>query len=189
MPRPILELFLIFLAGAPAFAGPEAFTDVAKLDFSIVQELSLATTDNPTKRALYPPKPKCLLREEAAEALSRAQGALKLSGFGLKVYDCYRPQSVQQQVAPGKDDAHVRGTAVDVTLVDCLGRDVAMPGEYREFASPAPVKGKEAKKNAKRLARAMTHEGFVVDKARWWHFETKDSMAPAAEDFPFSEVK
>ena len=110
-------------------------------------------------------------------------------GFGFKVYDCYRPQSVHAQIAPGRDDGHVRGTAVDVTLVDRLGHDVLMPSDYSEFASTVRVKGREGKKNVKRLSRALAHEGFLADKMRWWHFEARDAMVPAPEDFPFSAVK
>jgi D-alanyl-D-alanine dipeptidase len=33
----------------------------------------------------------CILRRSAAEALVRAQAKLTAGGFGLKVYDCYRP--------------------------------------------------------------------------------------------------
>ncbi|MEQ9689577.1 MAG: M15 family metallopeptidase [Bauldia litoralis] len=36
--------------------------------------------------------PACLLTRPAAEALARVQAALKPYGFGLKVFDCYRPE-------------------------------------------------------------------------------------------------
>ncbi|SDB20996.1 M15 family metallopeptidase [Bauldia litoralis] len=36
--------------------------------------------------------PACLLTRLAAEALARVQAALKPYGFGLKVFDCYRPE-------------------------------------------------------------------------------------------------
>ena len=35
--------------------------------------------------------PVCLLTRPAAEALAKVQASLKPFGFGLKVYDCYRP--------------------------------------------------------------------------------------------------
>ena len=36
-------------------------------------------------------RPVCLLTKSAAEALALVQGDLATRGFGLKVYDCYRP--------------------------------------------------------------------------------------------------
>ena len=91
-------------------------------------------------------KDKCLLTRKAAKALSKAQSELMLMGFGLKVYDCYRPQkAVQHFVRWAKDlddtkyksefypnidktdlfklgyiaesSSHSRGSTVDVTLV------------------------------------------------------------------------
>lgn len=35
--------------------------------------------------------PECLLSADAAQALARVQSALKAEGYGLKVFDCYRP--------------------------------------------------------------------------------------------------
>ncbi|MFJ6941133.1 M15 family metallopeptidase [Streptomyces sp. NPDC101132] len=92
----------------------------------------------------------CLLTREAAGALARAQRALLARGFGLKVYDCYRPRrAVAHFVRWARDpadqrtkaefyprvekgrlfelgyiaerSAHSRGSTVDVTLVRLPG--------------------------------------------------------------------
>ena len=69
--------------------------------------------------------------------------------MGLKVYDAYRPLSVQKifwnimpderYVAdPGEGSRHNRGSAVDVTLVELKsGRELEMPSGYDDFSSRA----------------------------------------------------
>lgn len=89
----------------------------------------------------------CLLLPQVAEALARVQHDLQAQGFGLLVYDCYRPvRSVQAFMdwAQGPDDprqkarwyprvdktdlvpdyisdssGHSRGATVDLTLLQC----------------------------------------------------------------------
>ena len=57
-----------------------------------------ATTNNFTKKILYPVADECLLCEPAAERLARVQKNLETQGLGLKVWDCYRPISVQKKL-------------------------------------------------------------------------------------------
>jgi D-alanyl-D-alanine dipeptidase len=90
--------------------------------------------------------PKCLLTRRAAEALSRVQAELEPLGYGLKIYDCYRPQqavdafvawaedlddqALKTEFYPNVDkqslfrdgyiaarSGHSRGSTVDLTLV------------------------------------------------------------------------
>ena len=93
----------------------------------------------------------CLLTRPTAEALARAQAAVRAEGYTLKVYDCYRPQrSVDSFVAWAKDlkdrrmkaefyprvrkqvlfkegyiaaqSGHSRGSTMDLTLVKLPAR-------------------------------------------------------------------
>src|SRR5262245_58931503 len=59
---------------------------------TIWQDMKYASADNFTGSRLpgYG-APECILREEAAQALARAQVELEKKGYSLKVYDCYRP--------------------------------------------------------------------------------------------------
>ncbi len=53
--------------------------------------------------------PVCLLTRPAAEALARVQASLKPFGFGLKVFDCYRPaRAVAEFVRWAEDSDNTR---------------------------------------------------------------------------------
>src|SRR3954452_2448609 len=58
-------------------------------------ELRYATTENFTHKRVYR-SGQCRLRPAAATALVAAQRELRARGLGLKVWDCYRPLSVQK---------------------------------------------------------------------------------------------
>ncbi len=71
---------------------PPEFAYLRDIDPSIVQEMRYATAFNFTGA----PVPgyanaECVLLRTAAEALAKVQADLKSKGFGLKVYDCFRP--------------------------------------------------------------------------------------------------
>ncbi len=67
--------------------------DVAELDSSIVFDIRYATADNFVGSLVdgYD-APLCLLSRPAAEALVRAHREFVSMGYGLIVFDCYRPQ-------------------------------------------------------------------------------------------------
>ncbi|MGE4553078.1 MAG: M15 family metallopeptidase, partial [Desulfovibrionaceae bacterium] len=117
-------------AAALRAAGLVNLADVAP---GVLIDIRYATAQNTFGRVLYP-SAACWLRVEAAEAVARAQAALKPKGLGLKVWDCYRPFSVQESLwadvpnpdfvaEPRRDAAgtpvlgskHNRGKAVDIT--------------------------------------------------------------------------
>ena len=84
-------------AGVPAAQGhPSAPPEIVALrdvDPTIVHEIRYATNHNFVGERIDDYRaPLCLLTRPAAEALSRAQDALRPQGLTLKVYDCYRPQ-------------------------------------------------------------------------------------------------
>src|SRR5690606_4624252 len=80
-------------AGAP---GDDQLVDITILDRTIVVDMRYATPENFTGVAVYPVA-RCLLRRAVALRLVRVQRALARRGLGLKVWDCYRPISVQQR--------------------------------------------------------------------------------------------
>jgi D-alanyl-D-alanine dipeptidase len=80
---------------------PEGFVYLADVDASIVQDMRYATAHNFTG-AVVPgyEAGRCILTRQAAEALARAQAAVKAQGFTLIVWECYRPvQAVKSFVA------------------------------------------------------------------------------------------
>ncbi len=108
-------------------------------------------------------------------------------GFGLKIYDAYRPLSVQREMwaiyphegyvaNPAKGSRHNRGAAVDVTLINLKDRkELLMPSAYDEFSEKAhrdfsDTSG-EAIRNRNLLERVMEKHGFIGLPTEWWHFD------------------
>ena len=87
------------------------------------------------------------LQRPAAEALVRVHRALRAKGYGLLVFDGYRPWAVTKKfwdetppekrsfvADPKKGSKHNRGCAVDLSLYDLrTGAEVSMPSPYDDF--------------------------------------------------------
>lgn len=180
-------------------AAPAPLVEVASRLPGASVELRYATADNFTGQPLYPRGARCLTLARTLEALVEAQAALRPRGYRLKFYDCYRPQSVQvrlwkAQPRPGyvmdprKGSTHSRGAAVDVTLVDAQGRELAMPSPY-DFFGPQAHQGyrggpEAARANREALRAAMVGAGFKVNPYEWWHYELQDAFAEPVRDEP-----
>lgn len=152
-------------------------------------DLRYATPDNFVHATLYPVA-KAYLNREAAKALVEVQHELAAQGLGLKIFDAYRPLSVQQRMWDLIHDEryvsnpainagrHTRGTAVDLTLVDREGRDVPMPTPFDDFTERAHRNAAgipaDAAHNAKVLEDAMVKHGFLPYPFEWWHFDHRD---------------
>jgi len=151
-------------------------------------EVRYATCYNFTGAQLYPGA-RLWLHRNTASALSRVQKDLAKQGLGLKVFDAYRPFSVQQRMwnlirderyvsNPAKNRGrHTRGTAVDVTLVDTRGKQLDMPTDFDDFTDRAhsdyPGVTPRQKTNRALLARVMSRHGFVPYPFEWWHFDLR----------------
>jgi D-alanyl-D-alanine dipeptidase len=174
---------------------PAEFVDIKSVDKTIVIDLRYASANNVAHRPLYPPGTPALVRASVAKRLVVAQEYLRKKGYGLKIWDAYRPQSAQEQlwrltqnrsfVADPKEGRgmHVRGAAVDATLVDAEGRDVPMPTDFDSFTEAALLeyKGRDSivRANLKLLQKAMAHGGFYGLRTEWWHF-----CAPDWKEYP-----
>ncbi|WP_338581838.1 M15 family metallopeptidase [Pseudomonas sp. MAG733B] len=91
---PCLLLLCLSLA-TPCMADeskPEHMVYLRTIDPGIEQDIRYASAHNFTGNPLdgYQAA-ECLLSADAAKALVRVQKALKAEGYGLKVFDCYRP--------------------------------------------------------------------------------------------------
>ncbi len=129
---------LLLLAGcATSPKNPADLVDVQRVIPNIVLDIRYATTNNFTGQTLYPVA-RCCLRREAADRLREVQVQLKPLGLKLKVFDGYRPLSVQKKMwevyphegfvaDPAKGSRHNRGAAVDLTLIKLDGTEVPMP--------------------------------------------------------------
>lgn len=99
-------------ATAEAAARPD-LVDVTSLAPGIRADIRYAGDDNFVGQPVdgYD-APRCLLARRAAEALADVQRRLADTGYGLLVYDCYRPQrAVDHFVRWARDTADVRTKA------------------------------------------------------------------------------
>jgi zinc D-Ala-D-Ala dipeptidase len=186
------------------FREPD-LVELIKLDPTIKLDIRYATENNFTARAVYT-EARAFLQRPAAEALARASQALRKQGYGLTVFDGYRPWSVtklfwevtpadkKQFVAdPAKGSRHNRGCAVDLTLHDLkTGRQVSMPGEYDEMSERSHINyagGTEEQRRLRDLLRAaMEAEGFNPYAPEWWHYDFKDWRQYPILNLSFSEL-
>lgn len=197
-------LFFTLLSFIPCQSQENpSLIDVKKLAPGIVVEMRYATTNNFTKKKLYPVADECLLCEPAAQRLAHVQKNLEKRGLGLKVWDCYRPISVQRKLweivpddryvaNPEKGSRHNRGASVDLTLVDSKGRELEMPTGFDEFSERAHRNfmdlSKEALKNRALLQEAMEAEGFLPLPTEWWHFDAPEWSHYALRDEPLGSA-
>ena len=186
-------------AKGPAPATDRDFVEISRIDPTIVIDLRYAGPNNFTRKPLYPPGMPALLRNGVAQRLAFAQKFLKTHGLGLKVWDAYRPKIAQEQlwaatrngsyVANPNDigSMHMRGAAVDVTLVDKKGQELPMPTEFDNFTPAAMIhyQGPNlvVRFNLTLLQKAMARAGFYGMRTEWWHFCAADwtSYPPVAE--------
>jgi D-alanyl-D-alanine dipeptidase len=162
------------------------FVNLAVMCPSIIFDIRYATKNNFLGFAVYS-QPLCFLHIDVAKALVRAQHDLEAIGLCLKVFDGYRPLSVQKRMwdivqderfisDPSKNGGrHTRGTAVDVTLVNLLGAEVEMPTGFDDFTEEAnsSYQGatKEALYNRTLLRDVMARHAFIQLPSEWWHFD------------------
>jgi D-alanyl-D-alanine dipeptidase len=177
--------------------------DIQKVDPRIRLDIRYATADNFTKQKVYD-EAVCYLRPAVAERLSRVQAELDRSGLGLKLWDCYRPHSVQRRfwellpddryvADPAQGSNHNRGAAVDLTLVDAQGKELPMPTEYDDFTDHAHHSYMDAPNNVKEnrelLLRAMVNQGFVPMPTEWWHYDDPECRRYPILDLPFAQLR
>jgi D-alanyl-D-alanine dipeptidase len=171
------------------------------VDFSndFILDLRYATENNFLNDAVYPCA-ECVLAYETIKGLIKANNLFMQQGFRIKIFDCYRPRSVQykmweilpdnQYVAnpAGKGSAHNRGLAVDLTLVNLAGEELDMGTGFDHFGVEAHHAYAELPdtvlQNRLFLKGIMESAGFSAISSEWWHYYliTDNDYAPA--DFP-----
>ena len=186
----VLCFSLLALACRSAPAEEPALVNVKTLDPTIIVDLRYASTRNIFGERLYPSGMPALLRPSVAHRVVKAQADLRKRGFGLKIWDAYRPKAAHEQLwqywpdhdylaSPAEGGSlHTRGVAVDATLVDAKGRDVKMPTDFDDFTPAAMLQyvGPDAtvRRHLRILQGAMARAGFYGLRTEWWHFVAKD---------------
>jgi D-alanyl-D-alanine dipeptidase len=161
--------------------------DIKSVDPTIAIELRYSGSNNLAGRALYSRGTPALVRPEVASRLVRAQAFLGRYLYRLKIWDAYRPKSVQAelwQVASNNDyvadpetglgSMHTWGIAVDATLTDACNHFVRMPTDFDELTPAAMLhyQGTDpiTRSHLTLLQKAMGCSGFYGLHTEWWHF-------------------
>jgi D-alanyl-D-alanine dipeptidase len=186
------------------FREPD-LVELVKLDPTVKLDIRYATSNNFLGRSVYK-EARAFLQRPAAEALMRVSVKMREKGYGLLIFDGYRPWSVtkifwdstpqdkKQFVAdPGQGSRHNRGCAVDLTLYDLRsGREVEMPSGYDEMtmrAYPNYSGGTREQRRMREILReTMESEGFTVYEFEWWHFDYKDWKQYSILDISFNQI-
>jgi len=192
--RPLAELRKEALAAKPPKEEGTFrlfdMVDLATLD-GLKFDIRYATDNNFLGTPFYT-SAKAYMQRPAAESLARVQAIMKKHGYGLLIYDAYRPWHVTKMfwdatpeklrgfvADPAKGSRHNRGCAVDLGLFDLkTGKVIEMVSGYDEMtdrAFPDYMGGTSRQRWHRDLLRStMEVEGFTVYEEEWWHFDYKD---------------
>jgi D-alanyl-D-alanine dipeptidase len=196
-------------AAAPALSirtfRASELREIVRLDSTIHLDIRYATANNFMKRPMYS-QARAFLQRPAADALLRAHRALRKHGFGILVFDGYRPWQVTKKfwdetepskrsfvADPAKGSKHNRGCAVDCSLYNLkTGAEVSMPTPYDDFSPDAAARAHagtpEERKLRDLLRRVMEAEGFRVEPNEWWHFDFRAWREYSIQDVPFEQL-
>lgn len=222
MAEKIKVLFLFLLFPFVYSAGQEADNELVNpkdLIPDIIIDLKYASSDHKFRNLpegdLALPKfytsNECLVLSIAAKMLKTAQDSLRNirefngksypKGIGLKIWDGYRPRSVQYLfwdiypnatyiANPENGSKHNRGGAVDLTLVDLdTGIELRMPTAFDDFSEKASHSYNSLPSdiliNRALLKSVMSQvAGMVIYDAEWWHYEV-----PGAGNYPLLDFQ
>jgi len=168
---------------------------LAEIDPSIRIEMQFATADHPFGRRFYRSNV-AYLRYGTARKLAAVQEELRHKGLGLKIWDAYRPFVVQEALfyaaggnglwvsdphrSSGKK-THVRGVAVDCTIIDASGNELEMPTPYLDFENGSERMNHTYRDlppnvlaNRRLLKETMMAHGMELYTGEWWHYQDRD---------------
>jgi D-alanyl-D-alanine dipeptidase len=203
----VLTISAAYTSGAQVHdrASARSLVEPARIDTTIHLDVRYATANNFMGRPMYT-RAQAFLQRPAAEALVRVARVLRTQGYGLVVFDGYRPWAVTKKfwdetppakrsfvANPKKGSKHNRGCAVDLSLYDLrTGAEVSMPSLYDDFsdkASSSYAGGTDEQRKLRAVLRvAMEAEGFRVEPGEWWHFDHRLWREYPILDIPFEEL-
>ena len=171
---------------------------------TIKLDIRYASKNNFTGEQIYN-QGKAYARKPVTEALKRAHAEFTKLGYGIKVFDAYRPYAATVKfyevykdttyvASPYRGSRHNRGCAIDMTIYDLKnGKDLPMPTEYDSFKKEAwpstPVKDPAIKKNRDLIISVMQKHGIKVNASEWWHFDFVGWQKFEVLDIQFEELE
>lgn len=155
------------------------------LQKNLIIELAYGTCNNFTSQKIYQ-NSVCLLHIDAYNCLMKAFKLAQSLGFGLKIFDAFRPVEAQEKLweiypnamyvaDPKQGSSHNRGIAVDLTLVNTQFQEIDMATPFDLFdershhgCTDIPTKTQQ---NRLILLGIMTASGFDWYQNEWWHYQ------------------
>jgi zinc D-Ala-D-Ala dipeptidase len=177
--------------------------NVCNMGANFVYDQRYGTTNNFTGEKLYT-STRIYLRPETAQKLADANKEFNSMGYRIKIWDAYRPYSVQKILYSkvsgsrkpfianpytAESSVHNKGAAVDITLVNLDGSPVEMPTDFDTFDNTASINytgcSEQAVANRKLLRTVMKNHGFEGIRCEWWHFNDTDAWKYTIVDVMF----
>lgn len=173
-----------------AVIADTTFVNLKEYSSDFIYDMKYATEDNFLKAKVYDCA-ECFLRLKTVKALIAANNDFKKKGFRIKIYDCYRPLSIQKKMweivsnpeyvaDPKKGSIHNRGGAVDISIVDDKGKEADMGTPFDFFGIQAGHNytklPKSVLSNRKFLKNVMIKNGFNSFDSEWWHYNLKTGL-------------
>ena len=161
--------------------------DLKKLDDEFQLDIRYASTNNFMRSKFYKNE-RAFFNMSAADRLIEAKNELKKLGYGIIIYDAYRPwfvtkmfwegtpENLKHFVAnPENGSSHNKGCAIDIGLYDIeTGESIVMISGYDEFterAYPNYMGGSKKQRDIRdMLIQVMERNDFTVYEYEWWHF-------------------
>ena len=192
MKNPVVLCFIL-IASISAAAELTPLVDIRTIIPDIILDIRYATTNNFTGKVLpgYR-KSRCLLLPKTARALRLVQLSLKKQGYGLKIFDGYRPLRARRvmiawakkqrgilgvyigsSVSLKRRFGHNCGNTVDLSLINLrTGKEVDMGTAFDHFGRSAWTwnAGGRILKMRKLLYNMMLRFGFRNLHTEWWHY-------------------
>ncbi|MFD2285162.1 D-alanyl-D-alanine dipeptidase [Pedobacter petrophilus] len=177
--------------------------EIKKAIPNITLDIRYATKNNFMKQVMYK-QARAFARKPVIESLKKIQKELNKKGYGLKIFDGYRPYATTVEfykkasdknfvANPAKGSKHNRGCAVDLTLINLkTGKEIPMPTPYDSFSAAAaanyePVSN-EVRKNRNFLIATMRKYGLNVLENEWWHYDFVGWQQYNLMDIPFEKL-
>ena len=179
--------------------------DLTMVDPLLNLDIGYASTDNIFDTQLYN-EARVLLQQPIGEAFFRIQKKLRSMGYGLKIYDAYRPwritqsvwQSLPEELRVFYDDpaglaCQSRGAGISVAVYRLnSGEELSMPGEYDILSTSShvdfPILPSEQRHNRSFLRFVMESEGFRASTFNWWAFNHESCPSYSLIDILHEDV-
>ncbi|MGZ3722209.1 MAG: M15 family metallopeptidase [Bdellovibrionales bacterium] len=179
----------------------------------LIIDLRYASQNNFAGINLYGPFNRAFLHKITAQKLSLARENIQRTkpGYKLIIFDALRPRSIQRVLwdlvagtegekyfaNPDLGSLHSFGFAVDLSLLDEIGKELDMGAGFDDFRDIAQPKFEERFlrdgtlspmhiANRRLLRNAMESAGFTQLPNEWWHFDALPK-AQVRANFPIVE--